>query len=567
MSNSVKRAWSSVWDNIGFICIVLVLGFCLVHAFDPPRLNWGDPGSDFNTLVGGRNFQKYGFLKLRLTPFLLDPAVMTKADSVMIYTHYPPFPVLMNGVLRDVFRMSGLVQFRFVALGLSFASLFFIYDLIALYWSRRTAQIAIGLWVMNPLWIQHADYLHHIPYGAFFGFGSLFCLVRYLRDERRWSQLLSAGVLLFLTFLSSYDWWFFGPLLIAMATVGHYRAVFNRPVIRVLAILGVCAAAGVLFKLATNAWALDGLTPFLRDLRFQFAERATDSITRSSYRMGAWPTLYGRVERFFTLLLFPVTAFWALYPTIRRRWGDKLPAAARTVVNPGWLLIAALPFLILFIELWVAQYYPGILVIPFYAVGCAAIATMLYESGGRAARVAAGVFVFVLLGNSVDENLNFKAAFFDQDAIVTLGRVLARLSPPDKEVLVNHVFDGQYRYYFNRKIVALALMPPRVTDLALASLSNPMTHPNTATADGAVFVQHKHLLDEMYDKGYYYILGRYHLWWAWGNPRKNRVFIDSLMADRDSTLMVNVAKVGRKVAETDFYTVWRIPAKRDTVRR
>ena len=49
--------------------------------------------------------------------------------------------------------------------------------------------------------------------------------------------------------------------------------------------------------------------------------------------------------------------------------------------------------------------------------------------------------------------------------------------------------------------------------------------------------------------------------------QKNRDFIDSVMASRDSILMANVAKVSRKEAETDFYTVWRILPKRDSIKR
>ena len=83
-----------------------------------------------------------------------------------------------------------------------------------------------------------------------------------------------------------------------------------------------------------------------------------------------------------------------------------------------------------------------------------------------------------------------------------------------------------------------------------------------------MFVQHKHLLDEMYDKGYYYILGRYHLWDMWGNPRKNRAFIDRFEGERDSTLMANVAKIGIKLYDTDFYSLWLIPAvAKDSTRR
>ena len=96
-------------DRVGQHRLHLLIGavfvFCILHAFDPPRLNWGDSGSDFNAMSAGRNFQKYGFLKLRLTPFLLDPAVMTiDHDKMFIYTHYPQLPDLMNGLLRVVFR-------------------------------------------------------------------------------------------------------------------------------------------------------------------------------------------------------------------------------------------------------------------------------------------------------------------------------------------------------------------------------------------------------------------------------------------------------------------------------
>ena len=84
-----------------------MLAYCLVHAFDPPRLNWGDSASDYNVMTSGRNFAKYGFLHLRLTPFVLDPAYMTNADSAMVYTHYPQLPDLMNGLERTSVRIHG----------------------------------------------------------------------------------------------------------------------------------------------------------------------------------------------------------------------------------------------------------------------------------------------------------------------------------------------------------------------------------------------------------------------------------------------------------------------------
>jgi hypothetical protein len=83
------------------LCAVVVFVYCAIHAFDPPRLNWGDPGSDYNVMTAGRNFQQYGFLKLHLTPHLLDAASMTPADRALIYAP-PQLPDLVTASARRV---------------------------------------------------------------------------------------------------------------------------------------------------------------------------------------------------------------------------------------------------------------------------------------------------------------------------------------------------------------------------------------------------------------------------------------------------------------------------------
>lgn len=574
MKASARRGADFAWRNIGFIFVALVAVFCIVHAFDPPRLNWGDSGSDYNVMESGRNFQKYGFLKLRLTPFLLDPGVMTQFDRAMIYTHYPQLPDLMNGVLRVVFRMSDLVQFRFVALCFSFAALFFVYRLIEGYWSRQTAQISLALWVTNPMWIQHADYLHHVPYGAFFGFGSAYFLVRFLRESRG-RFLVGSGIFSFFFVLSSYDWWFFGPLLLAMVVFEHYRSIANARAWRTLAVLAACVLLGVAAKFATNMWAL-GVQGFFNDLKFQYAERATDTVTRTTYQNGVWPVLVGRVKRFFTLLLFPIAAIWLgaalrlVRPRQIRAWATAAGLRA-PMVNPLWLFAAALPFFYVFTEVWVAQYYPALMLIPFYAVASAVLAVLLVSAPRRGIKVAGAVLVLGLIANAADEDLSFRPAFFDLDAIKTLRAQLDKESPLGKRVLVNHVFDAPYRYYFQRDIIALAPLPPRMANVFLPSLANPVANPRSGSPNGAIFVQHKHVVDELYDKGYYYILARdarilalEHrdpgtLWDLWADPRGNRAIVDSLMHDRDSILVANAARVGKKLYDTPFYTMWRIP--------
>jgi hypothetical protein len=461
----------------------------------------------------------------------------------------------MNGLERAVLGFSDLVQFRFVALAFSFAALFFVYRLVTAYWSRGAAQLSLALWVINPLWIQHADYLHHAPYAAFFGFGSLYFLYRYLNDNRT-GFLVASGAFVFLVFMASYDFWIFIPLLLAMVTFAHYRRV-GLPAVRVLGILAGCAVAALVCKWGTNAWALGGVAGFVRDLRFQLIERATNQAVRVAYDQGIWLTLKGRVDRSFSLLLCPVAGFWVLYPLMRRRLAQA-ESPLLSVANPILLLLAALPFLALFRELWVGQYYPTLLVLPFYAIASAVLVLMLLNAPQRIWKPVGAAFLLTLAANSILENVRFKKAFLPRSEIASLKKELDAVTVPGQHILVDHVFDAAYRYYFNHNTVALILNPPWHYDGALKYYADPK-RPVVAPRTGAIFVQHKHLPDQLFDKGYYYILGREGLWGPWGNPERYHDELDAFITRRDSELVATVAAMGgQKLQETDAYVVWRI---------
>ncbi len=119
------------------------------------------------------------------------------------------------------------------------------------------------------------------------------------------------------------------------------------------------------------------------------------------------------------------------------------------------------------------------------------------------------------------------------------------------------MFDGAYRYYFNRFTIALIATPPSRMTSALSYYTDPGRTPS-ATPQGAVFVQHKHLADEMFDKGYYYLIARYRLWQLWANPGEYRPLIDSLVNERDAQLAAAVAARGRKLYETPYYILWHL---------
>jgi len=548
-----RRLVATLWRRIGFVAVAIAAAYCLNGAFDPPRLNWGDSASDYNVMTAGRNFDRYGFVQLQFTPRLLDARLMTRRDKDLVYTHYPQLPDVMNGVERRL-GLWDIVHFRLVALLFSFGALFFVYRLARHYWSESVAQLSLALWVCNPLWLQHVDHLHQVPYAAFFGFGSLYFLQRHFQDGRpRW--LATSGVFLMLTYFASYDYWLFAPLLLAAVTAAEVGTLLDRRAARVLGLLALFAVAALAIKFATNVWVL-GWNGFVDDMRFQFVERATDRVVQTSYMKGLWPTLYGRVDRCFSLLFFGVTAFWLVVPLLRRRWSDSTWLAG-TRRNPIVLLGAALPFLLLFLEIWIGQYYPTLLVLPFYAVGSAALAMLLLESARPAAKLGGAALALLLVGHSLAEGFRFEKATISRDTIDSLGARLDSVSAPGQAVLINHVFDTFYRYYFDRKTVPLILTPPQRLD---SSMTFYTTHPRSgsATPRGAIFVEHKRVERQFFDKAYYYLLAQQPHWSWWGNPDRHRAELDSVVAERDSILMRRIARQGVKLYETDDYVIWGV---------
>jgi hypothetical protein len=103
----------------------------------------------------------------------------------------------------------------------------------------------------------------------------------------------------------------------------------------------------------------------------------------------------------------------------------------------------------------------------------------------------------------------------------------------------------------------MLLTEPYRIDAQLDFLSDPVRSP-FPSPERMLFVQHKHLTSEIYDKGYYNVLEHYRLWDAWANPPRYRRFLDSLFADRDSQLTVHISRRADRIYESDYYVLWRL---------
>jgi len=108
-------------------CIIILSVFFIVITVLPklsfPDLNHGDEYSDASTLVSGKNFIKFGFMRCRFLP-IFEPHLEKPSDA---YTHAPPLSDIMNGLLRLIFRTDSLRFFRGVSL------LFSLFNLLVWY--------------------------------------------------------------------------------------------------------------------------------------------------------------------------------------------------------------------------------------------------------------------------------------------------------------------------------------------------------------------------------------------------------------------------------------------------
>ena len=273
-------------SNIGFICVAVMLVYCVVHAFDPPRLNWGDSAIGLQRDdLGAQLSRSTDSCKLRLTPFVLDPAYMTDADRRLVYTHYPQLPDLMNGLERTLLRIHGP---RAIPAG---GARVLVQRAVLRLPARRLLLVAPG-GAARARAVGHQSALDsarrlsasRAVRGVLRVRGAVFPLPG--------SERGTPGI----------------PGRVGRVRLSRVHRVVRLLVLRAAVVgdddvrplpegrsarrsgcsgsLAACAVAALLAKWATNAWALGGVAAFIRDLRFQMVERATNQAVRSGVRPG-----------------------------------------------------------------------------------------------------------------------------------------------------------------------------------------------------------------------------------------------------------------------------------------
>jgi len=486
--------------RLAFRLGLAVVGLYLViSAFEPFRTNWGDPWSDGNAMTSGRYFARDGFVKAAFTP-ILDVGPLTP-DSLR-YTHYPPLPDLVAGVIQKVIGEGHLAVHRLLAIAFSAIGLAFLWKYLRALWGEGLASLSVFLIATNLLFIEYADTVHHIPLYSMTGFACLWAALRWL-DDRRAGALVAVAVATFLCFLSSYDFTCFLSIMI-LATVWLRGAkILRGPGLMLVLVFGASGLASILVKNLLAIWAV-GFDAWRSDLVFQFFERATTSRS-PAYKHMLGDIVFWRLWRFDSPLIF--AAILAQVIGVVDLVRGRRPLLA---MHPLILLAAGLPFLLVFSQLVATQYHPLLLLLPFAAVAIAVLVRTVWSHS----RAIASVMVVLYVGWQAWGLQLFKKMYLRPADVAAVTRALE----PDHHPLLfsNLLPDGPVRFLWNRHMAGISPDPIDLRDaFEIYGMDSPLT-----------IVQLRHMRWHMYDKGLLvYFAGERQLSWiarpdyyrnAWG---------------------------------------------------
>jgi hypothetical protein len=522
--------------RVAFVIVLLaVAAYLIIGAFEPFRSNWGDPWSDGNAMTSGRYFANDGFIATRFTP-ILDVGPLGP-DSLR-YTHYPPLPDIVNGLIQCAIGGGHLAIHRLIAILLSAIAVFFFYLYTKSLWTPAIARVAVVVLATNILFIEYADSIHHIPIYSMTGWGCLVAAVRWLDDgRRRWLFLVAVST--FLCFLASYDFCAFLAVMVpATILLRKHRLVRGRG-LALLLTFGVSGLTSIVTKNLLVIWAT-GYEAWHQDLVFQFFERSSDRFART-LKDGIGTIVFWRLWRVFTPLFFAgvLIQVVALFDRVRGH-------ASEISLRPLVLLFAAVPFLYVFSQLVAEQSHPMLLLLPFAAVNLAVIVIALWT---QQRRVVAAAIIAIYVFLQASQLAAFRKEFLRVRDVASVEKIL--VNDHHRFIITNFLVDGPLRYSWQRHLVGMDRETRPSSEMrTLAILTYRQYLDIYGDESPLTIVQFKHMRTHMFERALYTVFANDRRWMWIGRAQRYRGAWTSRLNANDRMWDEALRDVGKVVYES-----------------
>jgi hypothetical protein len=544
----------------------VVFAYLLASAWEPLRLNWGDPWSDANVLTALNFSSKYGFITTSFTD-VLDVGPLT--NESYRYTHYPPFAEIFYGTVRKVFgggEPLDITVYRLFAIVFAGVGLHSFYRYVRQVWGDGLAVWSTVLCATNLLWIQFADAMHQAPILFASGMTALAAVPRVvtsMKEETRdpWARV-AVAIGTYVCFLTAYDYHFFLPTAALLTARVLGVPLLSKRMVKLAALIAISGAIAIVTKSAFVTGAL-GWKGFLEDVHFQFLERATTKFS-PDYRSGFLIIIVSRWTAYFTPILFVAAAVvvWrVLSRTVRHGIGrsvrslllgsEELRGDFGSLVI---MLVAGLPFVLVFSELAVEQVLPSQVIIPFFAVACGYCVHWL---GLKRDRLAYGAAVLFVAWQAIHMS-RIPKALLDRSVTAQVADYLRKNDSSDF-LVTNLMSDGPIQYFFDRHmhmpVEFVEWTPGAYRELA------------SKTASGII---HALYFDDpgtrLIDKSLWYLLPKKSLWAVFGVPYVLRDQALAEIVDWDGRVLESLRRSGTEVLRLPGVRLFRIEMNVDTRR-
>lgn len=258
-------------DKQAFLILSVLFIFIAICRISFPDLDHGDEYTDANVLNAGENFIRFGFIKCKFLP-VFEPNLNSPSNA---YTHYPPLPDIINGLLRAVFRTESLYFFRAVSLFCSFLNLFFWYFFIKLFTNNPLiALISAVFYLSNPLFIFGIDSLHESCYSELLRSLIFFILIVLTSSLKKQKILFFfLWVLFFLESLITFEYIIYLCVFFALFRLIFSGRLNNKITWRDVLILFSAPVAGFLLHFIQNVWYFGSYASALQDLTKSAVQR------------------------------------------------------------------------------------------------------------------------------------------------------------------------------------------------------------------------------------------------------------------------------------------------------
>ncbi len=434
--------------------LIAIVMFIIVCALSTSDVIWPDDQySDMNTLLGGENFATHGLFRLRFLPvWYIGP--MT--DPPSYYTHYPPLPYAMNGVMR-ILGINSLVAMRVLCGLMCVAGFLCMYMAFAPLLGSLATACGLAFIATTGYFFTYCVSVHQHTYNIFFMGIFFLCFIHGVHAEKppRWTWAV-CWLALMLESLTSFEFilWPQAFAWVYVLATGQIRRRWRE-----LLFLATAPIAGVGLHFLQNCWAMgwswasaDAADAFRRPGRGQAQNRwevlrnVPDFVLSNSQRLYFWPWQ--------VLVLLAGIAVVLL-----RRGADK----ATRLAAPSALILALLAGSVtwyLFMPIHTVKHphtMSQLLPLAMAVMGILIAIALKALVGSQSAlheRILAGIAVLVILfGQTQSIAECFERADMQRPLSFYLFEAIGPQGLPDKVgVLTNTYADAQLAYYIRRPL-------------------------------------------------------------------------------------------------------------------